>query len=138
MRKSLGKEQVEELTVRWKRALADYQNLEKRYEREKADFVAFAGSNLILKLLVVLDHLKMAQAVISDPGLDIAIKEFGQVLNEEGLIEVEALDKKFDPSLMEAVDLVKGEKDKVIEVLQTGYSLKGKLLRAARVRVGKG
>lgn len=138
MKKSLGKEQVEELTVRWKRALADYQNLEKRYEREKADFVAFAGSNLILKLLVVLDHLKMAQAVISDPGLDIAIKEFGQVLNEEGLIEIEALDEKFDPLLMEAVDLVKGDKDKVVEVVQTGYLLKGKLLRAARVRVGKG
>lgn len=130
-------QQLAELTENWKRALADYQNLVKRYEREKADFVAFANTNLILKLIAVLDHLLKAQAYLNDPGLDLAIKQFTGVLTEEGLAEIEILGKEFNPEEMEAVVVAEGEAGhKVVEVISKGYKLKGKVIRIAKVKVG--
>lgn len=131
-------QQIEELTNNWKRALADYQNLVRRYEIEKKDFIAFASANLILKLLTVLDHLEMAQTHLQDEGLALAIKQFKAVLAEEGLEEVEALGKKFNPEEMEAIEVADGkESGQVTEVLTKGYRLKGKVIRAAKVKVNK-
>lgn len=130
--------EIEELTNRWKRALADYQNLEKRYTREKADFVAYAGSNLILKLLSVLDHLGKVKSYLKDEGLEIALREFKRVLEEEGLREIEAVGKDFDPLLMEAVETVRSDKiGKVVEEVTKGYQLKDKIIRVAKVKVGR-
>lgn len=128
--------QIEDLTNRWKRALADYQNLEKRYEREREDFVAFASANLILKLVGILGHLEKATANLKDKGLEIIVGEFKRVLSEEGLEEIEAEGKEFSPELMEAVDVVLGkDENKVGEVISKGYLLKGKLLLPAKVKV---
>lgn len=133
-----NQEQIEDLTNRWKRALADYQNLEKRYEREKGDFVAFANANLILKLVGILGHLEKATSNFEDKGLEIIVCEFKRVLNEEGLEEIECEEKEFDPELMEAVDLILGkDENKVGEVVNKGYLLKGKLLLPAKVKVIK-
>jgi len=130
-------EKISELTNNWKRALADYQNLEKRYDKEKQDFVQFATSGLILKLLSVLDHFERIQNYLKDDGLDLAIKEFKKVLVEEGLDEIEALGQQFNPMEMEAVEVGEGEEGKVLEVLQKGYRLKGRVLRPAKVKVGQ-
>lgn len=129
--------QVEELTNCWKRAIADYQNLEKRYEKEKSDFVQFANTNLILKLLTALDHLERVQAYLKDDGLDLAIKELRRVLTEEGLDETEVVGKEFNPEEMEAVELVDGEEERVVEVVNKGYKLKGRVIRVAKVKVGQ-
>jgi len=131
-------QQIEELTNSWKRALADYQNLVRRYEIEKKDFVAFANANLILKLLTVLDHLEKAQEHLQDEGLALAIKQFKAVLTEEGLEEIEALGKEFNPEEMEAIEITEGEKSgQVTEVLMKGYRLKGKVIRVAKVKVNQ-
>lgn len=130
--------QIEELTNRWKRALADYQNLEKRYEREKTDFVQFANANLILKLLGVLSHLEEASKSLNDQGLQMIIGEFKKILAEEGVEEIKCLGEDFTPDLMEAVEVVEGQPDnKVAEVLKKGYLLKGKVLIPAKVKVFK-
>lgn len=130
--------QVEELENRWKRALADYQNLEKRYEREKHDFIQFANSALILKLLGVLNHLEKAARNLKDKGLDLVVGEFRRILTDEGVEEIKCLGERFDPQLMEAVEVVQGgEDDKVAGVINKGYFLKGKLLLPARVKVYK-
>ncbi len=129
------REKIDELTNNWKRALADYQNLLKRSEKEKIEFALYANSSLILKLLFVLDYLQKVQSYLQDEGLALAIKEFEKVLTEEGLKEIEALNKPFDPNLMEAVETVEGNEEKVIEVLGRGYLLKDKLLRPAKVKV---
>lgn len=133
----LKDQQITELTNDWKRALADYQNLCKRYEREKADFVQFANTNLILKLLAVLDHLEKAQEYLKDPGLELAVKQFKNVLTEEGLSEIEVLGKEFNPEEMEAVETVEGEAGKVLAIICKGYRLKDKIIRVAKVKVGK-
>ncbi len=132
------KDQIEDLTNRWKRALADYQNLEKRYEKEKADFVQFANANLILKLLGVLGHLERAVEHIKDDGLNLVIAEFKRVLNSEGLEEIKCQEEEFNPVLMEAVEVVSGkEENKVAEVIAKGYLLKGKVILPAKVKVYK-
>ncbi len=126
---------IEELTNNWKRALADYQNLQKRYEKEKIEFAQYANGTLVLKLLSTLDYLEKVQGYLKDDGLDLAVKEFKNVLTDEGLKEVEAQGKKFNPEEMEAVEKVDGEEEEVIEVLIKGYRLKDKLIRPAKVKV---
>lgn len=130
------KKEIETLTNDWKRALADYQNLEKRYERERTDFVQFANSNLILRLVGVLNHLERAAEALKDKGLDLIVAEFKRVLAGEGLEEINSQGAEFDPNLMEAVEVVQGkEKGKVAEVVNKGYLLKGKVLLPAKVKV---
>lgn len=139
IKKDQPKKQIEDLTNRWKRALADYQNLEKRYEKEKGDFVQFANANLILKLLVIVSHLEKAAEHFKDEGLNLIIAEFKRLLNSEGLEEIECRGQDFNPEVMEAVEIVKdGESDKVAEVISRGYLLKGKLLLPAKVKVYQG
>lgn len=131
-----NKKEIDDLTNRWKRALADYQNLEKRYEKEKSDFVQFANANLILKIISVLEHLEKAASHLKDPGLDLVISEFKRVLATEGIEEIKCLGDKFNPELMEAVGVVKGNPaEAVAEVVSKGYLLKEKVLIPAKVKV---
>jgi len=131
--------EIKGLTENWKRALADYQNLEKRLDKEKNDFVNFANAELILKLLDTLANLEKAAEHLKDTGLDIAVTEFKKVLLAEGLEEIESLGAFFDPTTMEAVEVISGgDKNKVAEVLQKGYLFKGKILLPAKVKVYKG
>lgn len=133
------KKEIADLTENWKRALADYQNLQKRYERERADFVQFANASLILRLIEVLNHLERAAENLKDKGLDIVVTEFKKVLTEEGLEEIKSEGEKFDPNFMEAVETVEGKDEgKVAEIVNKGYSLNGKVLLPAKVKVFKG
>lgn len=131
-------EKVSEMEGNWKRALADYKNLVDRTNKEKKQFVDFANEVLVLKLLAVYDSLEMLGKYNQDQGLQLTIKQFEQVLKEEGLKEIKALGEEFNANEMEGIDSVDGEKDKVVEVLTKGFYLKEKLLRPARVKVGKG
>ena len=133
------KKEIVTLTESWKRALADYQNLQKRYDRERADFVQFASAGLILRLIEVLNHLEKAAENLKDKGLDIIVTEFKKVLTENGLEEIKSQGEKFDPNFMEAVEVVEGKnEEKVAEVVSKGYLLKGKVLLPAKVKVFKG
>ena len=131
-------EKVSEMEGNWKRALADYKNLVERTNKEKKQFTEFANEILVLKMLAVYDSLEMLGKYNQDQGLILTIKQFEQVLKEEGLKEIEALGKDFDTNEMEGIETVSGEKDKVIEVLTKGFYLKEKILRPARVKVGNG
>jgi molecular chaperone GrpE len=132
------KDQLSEMELNWKRALADYKNLVDRSNKERKQFTEFANEVLVMKFLAVYDSLDMLGKYNPDQGLQLTIKQFGQVLKEEGLKEIEALGKDYDVNEMEAIELVEGEKDKVIEVITKGFYLKEKLLRPTRVKVGKG
>lgn len=132
------KAQINDLDNNWKRALADYKNLVDRTNKEKKDVYEFANSSLLLSLLPVYDSLEMLGKYNQDQGLLLTIKQFKQVLNEEGLKEIETTGKDYDVNEMEAVDMIEGEEGKVIEELSKGFYFKGRLLRPARVKVGKG
>jgi molecular chaperone GrpE len=118
------------------RALADYQNLERRTEEEKKDFAQYANSELILKILPGLDSLEKAQIHLKDPGLDLAIKQLSDGLKEAGVAEVETLGVEFNPRDMECLELVEGEEGFVIDEARKGYKLGDKVIRTALVRVG--
>ena len=132
------KGQLAEMENNWKRALADYKNLEKRTIEERTDLIQFGVLIFTMKLLPILDSLEMLEIHLNDVGLNLTIKEFKQTLKSEGLLEIDVLGKTFNPGNMEAIEVVDGEKDKVTHVLQKGYLFKEKLLRPARVKVGKG
>lgn len=128
---------AESLENNWKRAAADYKNLEKRVAEERADFVAFANAVLLQRILPVLDNLELLETHLNDTGLKLIIKDFKQVLTDVGVKEIETTNKQFDATTMEAVDTIEGDENKVITTEQKGYFLKDKLLRPARVKVGK-
>jgi len=129
--------QVKKLEDLWKRALADYQNLEKRIALEKEEFVKFANRNLILRILPAIDSLEKAEEYLKDEGLSLALRQLKEGLFFEGLEKIEVKGKDFNPEEMECVAVGEGEEGKVLEEIRAGYRLNGKVLRAAQVKVGK-
>lgn len=122
------------------RALADYDNLAKRVEREREAFGKIASVGVVVKLLPVLDNLESAQMHLKDPGLAISIQEFKKVLSEEGLTEIRPeIGSKFDEKEMEAIEVVKGASDNVIsEISLVGWKFEdGTVVRHAKVKVTK-
>lgn len=132
-------EQVRQLEENWKRALADYKNLESRIERQKADVMRFSMAPLLLKLFSVLDHLNLAvEHHQSEDWVRLIRDQLRDILLAEGIEEIPALGTEFDPVMMECVEQVEGERDKVIKVVEIGYRQGDKVLRHAKVQVGKG
>jgi len=122
------------------RALADYDNLQKRVDRERGDLGKVASVGLIVRLLPILDGLESAQVHLHDAGLAISIAEFKKVLSEEGLTEIKPkVGDTFDPELMEAIEVVTGESNnKVSEVVLVGWKFDdGMVVRHTRVKVSK-
>ncbi len=141
-------QRVNELENNWKRAVADYRNLERRVKKERADFAKYANEVILLKLIPIVDDLERAVAASAihrregvDAGVDEGVKnileKFKTVLESEGVTEIEALGKEFDPNLMEGVEeeLEPGGEEKVVEVVEKGYMLGDKVLRPAKVKV---
>ena len=148
---------VNELEAQLKRAVADYQNLEKRITEGRSELTSFVGGELIKRMLPVLDHLEQvvdgSRSILSErseskdwfKGVELAVKDFKQVLQSEGLDEISA-GGVFDPFLHEAVDTrepssaeaSEGKGDNsILEVVRKGYNLNGKVLRPAQVVVGR-
>ena len=131
--------EVDGLKSQLVRALADYDNLRKRTDSEKGEWMKFAKQEFLLKLLPVIDSLELAQNYLKDKGLELALIQFKKVLDEEGIREVAQSDE-FNELIHEAIDSVGGgEKGKIAEILQKGYIFNdGDLIRPAKVRVFKG
>lgn len=122
------------------RALADYDNLSKRVDREKQDLGKIASIGVIIRLLPVLDNLESAQDHLQDQGLAISIGEFKKVLKEEGLTEIRpSVGDGFDENSMEAIEVVSGSSDNIIsELVLTGWKFDdGTVVRHAKVKVSK-
>jgi len=128
------------------RALADYDNLSKRVDRERQDLGKLASISIVVRLLPVLDNLENAQAHLQDAGLAISIGEFKKVLSEEGLTEIKPnVGDKFDENMMEALEVIGAESNnnesseaKVAEVVLIGWKFTdGTVVRHAKVKVTK-
>ncbi len=154
-------QKVTDLENQLKRAVADYQNLEKRVNEGRSELTQFVGAELVRRLLPVLDHLEQALSGISETerqsgwvkGVELAVKEFNFVLESEGLEEIKidpstalGTSSQFDPNLHEAVDTREpssaeasaGKIDNsILQVVRKGYNLNGKVLRPAQVVVGR-
>lgn len=129
---------IGELEHQWKRALADYQNLEKRTAGELTRNTQFATAELVKKLLLLRDDLERAASHTQDKGLKLILDQFKKIVEDEGVTEIKALGEPFDPTTMTAIDVKPGKKDQVFEVASPGYRLHERVLRPAKVYVGKG
>ena len=138
-------EDFNEFKDKYQRLLADFTNYKQREEASKADFKKYAVSNLVEKLLPVLDNFDRALKD-QDPddglvkGIVMTRDEMIRVLENEGLEIIESNGCLFDPNIHQAVlaeDSDEVESDHIIETFQKGYKLKGKIIRPAMVTVNK-
>lgn len=140
-----GSSSDKEYMEKYQRLMADFANYKQREEKSKADFKKYASSSLVEKLLPVLDNFDRALKD-KDPedafvkGVVMTRDELIKVLKNEGLEEILSDGEEFDHNLHHAVmteesDTV--EEDHIIETFQKGYTLNGRVLRPAMVKVSK-
>ena len=142
-KKDKFEQQVEELTDRLKRNLAEFDNFRKRTEKEKASMYVIGARDIVEKILPVVDNFErgLAQAPEGDAfvdGMKMIYKQLMTALDEMGVKEIEAKGKEFDPNLHNAVMHVEDENagtNEVVEVFQKGYTYKDFVVRHSRVKV---
>jgi molecular chaperone GrpE len=137
MKKKIDEQVTEDWKSKYLRALADYQNLEKRTQEEKQEIRKYSAGAIIARLLPALDTLTKASTHIKDTGLELALRELYAVLSEQGVKKIEVVGKPFDPHQMECIEVGAGADNMVIEELLPGYRLHDKIIRVAQVKVGK-
>lgn len=137
------KKELEEMTEMAKRTMADLQNMRRRQEEERKILITMANADLIIGILPVLDNLERAKEHVPKgaeewfKGIEMSINKLHQTLQEYGLKPMETVGQKFNPDLHEAITEGPGEKDTVIEELEKGYILGGRVIRHAKVKVGR-
>lgn len=155
----LRKEEFEQLKAEaqkakehWDRLLrqqADFENTRKRMERDRQEFQKFAHEDIVVDLLGILDDLERSVEAAEKKqenfeaflkGIEMILAHLYELLKKKGVVAVEAQGKKFDPHEHEALmqtETSDHDDDIVLEVLQKGYKLNGRVLRTAKVRVAK-
>ena len=131
-------QKCDEFEYKYKRALADYQNLIKRTSEEKQEFAKYANEHLIHEIIPVYDNLKMSLKHTDKEaskngwleGVKHVVKQFKDTLKNLGVEEINTVNKKFDPYTMEAIE---GKGEKVKKEIKTGYKLNGKVIISAKV-----
>lgn len=130
------------------RAKADVENMRRRAARDVENAHKYALERMTGELLPVLDSLEKAvesatlakDADAIGEGVELSLKMFLSVLSKVGIVQLDPLGEPFDPQFHEAIAMVEnpdGEPNSVMEVIQRGYSLNGRLVRAAKVVVVK-
>lgn len=133
------KKEAEGWKGKYLRALADYQNLEKRIAAQRSQDVRFAAKDFVFRLLPVIDVLEKAEKILNDQGLKLALQQLREVLKSEQVEKMLVLGKMFDPNTMECIEVVESDNEgQVIEEIRPGYTMWGKVIRVAQVKVGKG
>lgn len=141
------KPKEEEYREMLQRLQAEFENFRKRSEKENNEFMKFAGAGIITEFLPLVDSVKggIGQAKKSGnremlEGFESVLKQIQQILEKNGVKKIECAGKKFDHNLHETLMTYKdGEKEDeiILEELQPGYLMNGKVLRPAKVKVNK-
>lgn len=142
-----AQKEVEELKKQLLYKTAEFENYRKRTLKEKAELILNGGEKTIAAILPVLDDFERAIADKSeDPkaikeGVQMIFNKFTKTLEGLGVKKIETADKDFDVDYHEAIAMVPGmgddKKGKVIDCVQTGYTLNDKVIRHAKVAVGQ-
>jgi molecular chaperone GrpE len=125
------------------RRQADFENFRRRAERDRSEFLQFAGMELVRELLPVLDDFSRALKVECANaeyarGIELIYNRLYDSLKKMGLEPIDTTGQKFDPNLHQAVDRVETDDEEdhqILEEYQRGYKFKGKLLRPSMVKV---
>lgn len=129
------------------RLQAEFENYQKRIEKEKIEFIKYAKEDIILKLLNIEDNFERAIQSINKTenkeeikkGIQLIQQELKQILKEEGVKEI-STNEEFNPEVHEALskEPSKEKENTIIEVFQKGYILKDKIIRPAKVKLSGG
>ena len=140
--------ELEEWKNSYTRKLAEFQNFTKRKENEVAEMRKYASEGIIVKLLDNIDNLERAVAASKESqnfdslieGVNMILNNLKNLLTEEGVEEIEAAGKEYDPYEHKAMITENKEElddNVVVQVFQKGYKMKGKVVRPAMVTVNK-
>jgi molecular chaperone GrpE len=130
------------------RLLADYENFKRRASLDKEALQKYRAQNVMTNLIPVLDNFaraitveaKTEEAQTMITGLEMIYRTFVQALEDEGLVEIQALDQEFDPNFHQAIMTGSDEEKSsgiVLEQMQASYMLKDRVLRPAMVKVNE-
>ena len=130
------------------RLQADFDNYKKRLEKDKLEFIKFSNEEIIAQILTIIDDFERAVEAgktkhdfdVLYKGIEMIHNDFKEFLKEKGLKEIEAKGKPFNPYEHEAMmqeETDKHPEDHVVEELQKGYTLNGRVIRPAKVKVAK-
>jgi molecular chaperone GrpE len=143
-------EERDSLQDRLLRRQAEFENYKKRVERERTEYIQNASAELIRELLGVLDSFDLAIRNAASQGsagedmlqgLDLVYKQLLDTLGRFGLKVIETKEQRFDPNFHQAISTVASDElpeNTIVEEFRRGYTLNGKLLRAAMVAVSAG
>ncbi|MBW4827324.1 MAG: nucleotide exchange factor GrpE [Clostridiaceae bacterium] len=138
--------EIEDLNEMYLRLQADFVNYKKRVEKEKESIYSYASEEIINSLLPIVDNFERALSSSTNKedsfyeGMDMIYKQLLEVLEKNGLEEIEALHCEFDPNYHHAVFQEESEEHEegiVLEVFQKGYKLNDKVIRPSMVKVAK-
>ena len=141
--------QVEELKDRQLRTVAEFENFKRRTQKEKAELIFNGSEKTVSAILPILDDMERAAANANktddihalEEGWELIFKKLLKTLEGLGVKKIETQDKAFDVDFHEAVAMVPNVEDdkkgKVIDCVQTGYTLNEKVIRHAKVAVGQ-
>lgn len=141
--------QLEELKDKYLRTVAEFENYKKRTLKEKAELILNGGEKTITAILPVLDDMERAMANADkadsmeklEEGWELIFKKFQTTLEGLGVKKIETEDADFNVDYHEAIAMVPGmgdnKKGKVIDCVQTGYTMNDKVIRHAKVAVGQ-
>lgn len=144
-----AEKEVTELKDKYLRSVAEFENYKRRVAKERIELMKTAGKDIISNLLTVLDDFERIAATLEEneekspheDGILMVQKKLNNILSKKGLTPMESDGQPFDPDLFEALTEIPApteeEKGKVIQTIEKGYKLNDKIIRHARVVVGK-
>lgn len=142
-----AQQEVEELKKQLLYKTAEFENYRKRTLKEKAELILNGGEKTVAAILPILDDFERAIADKSeDPkvikeGVQMIFNKFVKTLESLGVKKIDTNDKDFDVDFHEAIAMVPGmgddKKGKIIDCVQTGYTMNDKVIRHAKVAVGQ-
>lgn len=131
------KAEAEEYLNNWKRERADFLNYKKEETRRLEEFVRYANEDLVLELIDILDSLELALKHEPTELLKKLSKDFEELLKKYGVEKIKTEGESFNPLLHEAVEAPKVPEALLLEEVRPGYTMHGKVIRPARVKLVK-
>jgi molecular chaperone GrpE len=143
------REENKDLEDKFLRSQAEMQNMQNRYNNERAQLIKYESQSLAKDILPAMDNLERALATKVDDeaskqlkkGVEMTLDSLVKAMKDHGISEIDAKDVEFDPTLHQAVQTVDAENDDqknhVVQVLQKGYLYKDRTLRPAMVIVAQ-
>lgn len=142
-------EELDALRDKYLRSVAEFDNYRKRTLKEKAELILNGAEKTVLSILPVLDDMERAiengaktdDASVLKEGMELIHQKFGKILEGIGVKKIDTADADFTTDYHEAIAMVPGmgddKKGKVLDCVQTGYTLNEKVIRHAKVAVGQ-